>query len=168
LYDVLGSDGPDRSIRPNQLFAISLPFPVLQPSRQAAVVDAVERQLLTPLGIRTLDTTHANYKGRFQGGPWERDNAYHQGTVWPWLLGPFVTATIRSRGDDAQAKRRMRELLEGLGRQMTEAGLGSVCEVADADAPHRPGGCYFQAWSVAEPLRALCEDVLGRRPAPLG
>jgi predicted glycogen debranching enzyme len=163
LYDVLGEDGPDSSVRPNQLFAVSLPFPVLDPDKQAAVVDTVSSRLLTPLGVCTLDPADPQYRGHFEGGPWQRDSAYHQGTVWPWLLGPFVTAYIRSRGGDASARTRMRSVLETLGRYLTEAGLGSICEVADGDPPHRPGGCYFQAWSVAEPLRALCEDVLARR-----
>jgi predicted glycogen debranching enzyme len=164
LFDVLGSDAPDPSIRPNQLFAISLPFPILDESRRPAVIRAVEEKLLTPLGLRTLDPAHPQYTGRFEGGPWQRDHAYHQGTEWPWLLGPFVTAYVRSHADQAAARKRMRELLENLGRHLTDAGLGSVCEVADGDPPHRPGGCYFQAWSVAEPLRALCEDVRGRGP----
>jgi predicted glycogen debranching enzyme len=164
LFDVLGDNGPDPSIRPNQLFAISLPFPVLNEGRRAAVVRTAEQRLLTPLGLRTLDPADPHYVGRFEGGPWQRDHAYHQGTVWPWLVGPFVTAYIRSQPDPVAARSRMRELLENIGRHLTEAGLGSVCEVADGDPPHRPGGCYFQAWSVAEPLRALCEDVLDRQP----
>jgi predicted glycogen debranching enzyme len=167
LYDVLTDSGPDASLRPNQLFAISLPFPVLDAAKQAAVVDAVERRLLTPWGLRTLDRDDSQFRPRFEGGPWERDHAYHQGTVWPWLLGPFVTAYIRSRGDSAEARQRMQQLLEAWGNHLTEAGLGSICEVSDGDPPHRPAGCYFQAWSVAEPLRAFCEDVLGRRPKPL-
>jgi predicted glycogen debranching enzyme len=164
LFDVLDDDGADASIRPNQLFAISLPFPVLDETRRQAVVRVVEEKLLTPLGLRTLDPSHPHYTGRFEGGPWQRDHAYHQGTAWPWLSGPFVTAYIRSHCDRPAARTRMRKLLENLGLQLNEAGLGSICEVADGDPPHRPGGCYFQAWSVAEPLRALCEDVLGRGP----
>jgi len=164
LFDVLSDGGADMSIRANQLFALSLPFPVLDESRRGSVVQTVERRLLTPLGLRTLDPANAMYIGRFEGGPWQRDHAYHQGTVWPWLLGPFVTAYVRAHADQQAARGRMRELLENLGSHMTEAGLGGICEVADGEWPHRPGGCYFQAWSVAEPLRALCEDVLGRPP----
>jgi predicted glycogen debranching enzyme len=164
LFDVLGSDGPDPSIRPNQLFAISLPFPVLDEARRPAVVSVVEEKLLTPLGLRTLDPSHPHYVGRFEGSPWQRDHAYHQGTVWPWLLGAFATSYIRSHREPAVARSRVRELLDVLGRHLTEAGLGSICEVADGDPPHRPGGCYFQAWSVAEALRTLCEDVLERQP----
>ncbi len=167
LFDVLTESGPDASLRPNQLFAVSLPFPVLDAGKQAAVVDTVERRLLTPWGVRTLDRDDREFRPRFEGGPWERDHAYHQGTVWPWLLGPFVTAFIRSRGDTPDARQRMQDLLEDWGERLTEAGLGSVCEVADGDPPHRPAGCFFQAWSVAEPLRALYEDVLGNRPKPL-
>ncbi len=167
LYDVLGADGPDASLRPNQLLAVSLPFPVLAPDRHALVVDLVAQRLLTPLGIRTLDPADPCYQGRFAGSPWQRDHAYHQGTAWPWLLGPFATAYVRSRGGSPGARRHMRKLLEALGHYLYEAGLGSLCEVVDGDPPHRPGGCYFQAWSVAEPLRALWEDVLDRGPKAL-
>ncbi len=167
LYDVLGSDGADASLRPNQLFAVSLPFPVLAPGRQAAVVDVIERRLLTPIGLRTLDPADPRYRGRFAGTPRERDHAYHQGSVWPWLMGPFVSAYVRSRNGAAAARQRMRGILESLGEHLYVAGLGSLCEVADGDPPHRPGGCYFQAWSVAEPLRAFWEDVLDRGPRPI-
>jgi predicted glycogen debranching enzyme len=167
LYDVLGEhDVPDASVRPNQLFAVSLPFPVLDPARHAAVVETVERRLMTALGIRTLDPAHTEYRGRFEGDPWHRDHAYHQGTAWPWLLGPFVTAAVRAGGASPAARQRARQPLELLGQHLGEAGLGSVCEVSDGDPPQRPAGCFFQAWSVAEPLRALCEDVLGRAPQP--
>jgi predicted glycogen debranching enzyme len=165
LFDMLTDSGPDAAIRPNQLFAASLPFPVLDPDKRARVARTAERHLVTPLGLRSLAPSDPAYIGRFEGGPAERDGAYHQGTVWPWLLGPFVTASVRASAAGKSAssvRRRMREQIERLAGMMCDAGLGSICEVADGDPPHRPAGCYFQAWSVAEPLRALCEDVLGR------
>ncbi len=152
LYDVVdGEFGDDASLRPNQLFAVSLPFPVLDSSRWAAVVDVVEEKLLTPLGLRSLAPEHPDYKMTYAGDLWTRDAAYHQGTVWSWLLGHFVDAWLRTHpGERARA----RDFLKGLVGHLDEAGLGSVSEVFDGDPPFRPGGCISQAWSVAELLRS--------------
>ena len=168
LYDVLEEHGADARIRPNQILALSLPFPVLCRARRGAILETVRSRLLTPLGLRTLDPADPSYVGRFQGGPSQRDRAYHQGTVWPWLLGPFITATMRSSSNPSLTRMEMRRLLDGVEAHLSRAGLGSVCELADGDPPHRPGGCLFQAWSVAEPLRALCEDIQGQNPAGEG
>jgi glycogen debranching enzyme len=118
------------------------------------VVDAVERRLLTPMGLRTLAPGEPGYAGRYDGGPLQRDAAYHQGTVWPWLLGAFTEAWVRVRGDTDAARRQARDrFLTPLLRNLGEAGLGSLSEIADGDPPHTPRGCPFQAWSVGEAIR---------------
>ena len=167
LYDVV-DDGHragahDASFRPNQIFAVGgLPFAVLEGAKARAMVDAVERRLLTPLGLRSLARDEPGYRPRYEGGVVERDGAYHQGTVWPWLMGPFVEAWLRVRGGTAAARAEARSrFLEPLLRHLDEAGLGHISEVADGDAPHNPGGCPFQAWSVAEAIR-LDRLVLGQ------
>src|SRR5262249_46968489 len=156
LYDVIGPDGrPDPKLRPNQIFAVSLPFPLLRAERRKAVVRAVEANLLTPYGLRTLAPGEPEYEARYGGGPAERHRAHHQGTVWPWLLGPFVRASLAAFGRTPQTLARCRELLAPLEEHLDEACLGSVSEVFDAEPPHRPGGCPAQAWSVSELLRVL-------------
>jgi predicted glycogen debranching enzyme len=145
LYDVIdGPDGDDASVRPNQLLALSLPY---APVRDPAIVRAVGPALLTPLGLRSLAPDAAGYRGRHRGAPRERDAAYHQGTVWPWLIGPYVDAALR-------VGLRAPDVLEALVRHLAEWGIGSVSETADGDPPHAVTGCPFQAWSVAELLRA--------------
>ncbi len=145
----------DATMRPNQIFAVGgLPFALLDGVAARRVVDAVEEKLWTPLGLRTLAPEHPDYHPRYAGGVLERDGAYHEGTVWPWLLGPFVEAWVRVRGGGAEAKTEARrKFLEPLLAHLDEAGLGHLPEVADGDPPHRPGGCPFQAWSVGEALR---------------
>ena len=154
LVDVIRPDGTqDRSIRPNQIFAVGgLPFQVVHGARAAAVVDLVEARLLTPLGLRTLDPADPAYCGRYVGDVVARDSAYHQGTVWPWLMGAYVQAALRVRGDGARAGLRAQCLAPLLAHAET-VGLGHVCEVADGDAPHTPGGCPAQAWSLGELIR---------------
>jgi glycogen debranching enzyme len=145
----------DCSIRPTQILAAGgLPFSVLPPELAAGVVAVVERELLTPLGLRTLSPSDPAYKGRYGGPPLERDGAYHQGTAWPWLLGPFVAAWLAVHGNTAAAKDEARaRFLAPLQAHLAVAGLGHVSEVADGDAPHTPGGCPFQAWSLGEMTR---------------
>ena len=169
LYDVVDCDHVpgtvDPSIRPNQLFAVGgLPFPVIDGSRARQIVDRVESDLWTPLGPRSLAPGSEGYAPHYAGGPRERDGAYHQGTVWPWLAGPFIEAWVRVHGGGADTKRtaRLRFLTPFLGH-LECAGLGHVSEIADADAPHAPAGCPFQAWSVAELLR-LEHGVLAPPP----
>jgi glycogen debranching enzyme len=123
------------------------------------VLDVVETHLLTPVGLRTLSPTDPHYRPRYEGGVPERDGAYHQGTVWPFLLGVFVTAWLKVRGRHWGQKVRARSFLDGLAAHLNEGCLGQISEIFDADAPHQPRGCPAQAWSVAEPLRALVEDL---------
>jgi glycogen debranching enzyme len=180
LHDVIDLDGRsgtvDPSYRPNQILAVGgLPHPLLEGDAARFVVDAVESRLLTPLGLRSLAPGEPGYAGRYAGGVRDRDGVYHQGTVWPWLVGPFLEAWVRVRGGTAEAKREARRrFLEPLYRHLGEAGLGHVSEVADADPPHAPKGCPFQAWSVGELLRleqvVLAEadtelDGVERRPS---
>ena len=154
LGDVFRDGVLDTAVRPNQIFAVSLPFSPLDPAEQAAVVRIVREQLLTPCGLRTLSPNDPAYTGRYQGGPAERDGAYHQGTVWPWLLGAFGEAALRVAADPKQEKENLRQYLRTFLRShLLEAGIGSVSEVFDGNAPHRPGGCIAQAWSVAELIR---------------
>jgi predicted glycogen debranching enzyme len=149
------SGAVDASFRPNQILAIGgLPFSLLEGEPAVRVVAAVEARLLTPLGLRTLAPEDPAYRPRYEGGVSERDGSYHQGTVWPWLIGAFVEAWIRVRGGTGEAKpEARRRFLEPLLRHLDEAGLGHICEIADGDAPHEPRGCPFQAWSVGEVLR---------------
>ncbi|MBU4581593.1 MAG: amylo-alpha-1,6-glucosidase [Proteobacteria bacterium] len=154
LGDVFRDGVLDAAVRPNQIFAVSLPHSPLDPAEQAAVVRAVREQLLTPCGLRTLSPAAPTYRGRYRGSPAERDGAYHQGTVWPWLLGAFGEAALRVADDPEREKENLRKYLRTFLRQhLVEAGIGNVSEVFDGDAPHRPGGCIAQAWSVAEILR---------------
>ncbi|MGA9801591.1 MAG: amylo-alpha-1,6-glucosidase [Terriglobales bacterium] len=164
LYDVVGDGSPDASIRPNQIFAVSLPYSMLPPDRARCVVEKVRQQLLTPYGLRTLAPGDPQYRGRYSGGPAERDGAYHQGTVWPWLIGPFITAYVRVNGASDAARKQASDWLLSLKSHLSEAGLGHISEIFDGDAPHRPAGCVAQAWSVAEVLRAYVEDIKGNRP----
>jgi predicted glycogen debranching enzyme len=154
LCDVIADDGSkDWSVRPNQLLAASLPYPLLEKPHAQKMVDVVERDLLTPMGLRTLAPSGKGYVGHYRGDVRARDAAYHQGTVWPWLLGPFVDALLFARGDTIQTRARAREILEPIATHLDAACLGQVSEVADGDPPHAPGGCPAQAWSVAEVLR---------------
>jgi predicted glycogen debranching enzyme len=152
LYDVI--DGPegdaDACLRPNQLLAVSLPHSPLSPQQQQAVVDACAHALVTPRGLRSLAPGEPGYVPRYGGGQRERDGAYHQGTVWAWLIGPFVDAHYRVYHDAAKA----RAYLQPFSQHLTEAGLGSISEIFDAEPPFNPHGCFAQAWSVAEVLRA--------------
>jgi predicted glycogen debranching enzyme len=152
LYDVIDVDGTthcDASMRPNQLFAVSLPFSPLRPEQMRAVVDACAGHLLTSYGLRSLGTHDPAYVGHYQGDVWHRDGAYHQGTVWSWLLGPFALAHYRVYGDAAAAQ----SLLDPIADHLRDACLGSISEIFDGDAPHCARGCFAQAWSVAEVLR---------------
>jgi predicted glycogen debranching enzyme len=164
LYDVVNGGPPDPSIRPNQIFAVSLPHSVLPLDRAGSVVEKVKEHLLTPFGLRTLAPSDPLYRGHYTGGPKERDGAYHQGTVWPWLLGPFITAYMKVNGRSEKARLQAQAWLSPLESHLAEAGLGHVSEIFEGDAPHRPCGCIAQAWSVAEILRVYSEDIRGLRP----
>jgi predicted glycogen debranching enzyme len=151
-YDVIEDPriGNDASLRANQIFAVSLPESPLSQEQQKAVVDVCARRLVTSYGLRSLAPGEPGYQGHYGGGPHERDGAYHQGTVWGWLLGPFVIAHLRVYGD----RRAAQSFLEPLGMQITSHGLGTLSEIFDGDAPFTPQGCIAQAWTVAEVLRA--------------
>lgn len=159
LADCIDGETRDESVRPNQIFAVSLPFPVLAADRAELVVRKVTEELLTPYGLRTLSPVDPRYRGRYEGDVSQRDAAYHQGTVWPWLMGPYVTAYLKTNGGSEEAKRHARELLQPLLDHLSDAGIGSISEIFDGDPPHEPRGCIAQAWSVAEVIRCLCEDV---------
>jgi predicted glycogen debranching enzyme len=160
LYDTIdGPEGDDTSIRPNQIYAISLCNDLLTNEQAAQALRIVKEQLLTPVGLRTLSTQDSRYRPRYEGAPCERDSAYHQGTVWPFLLGAFVTAWVNTFGRTSKAKREARSFLKGIEASLGQTCLGHVSEIFDGDEPHTPRGCPAQAWSVAEPLRALVEDL---------
>ena len=153
LYDVIDTPDTERddpALRPNQIFAVSLTSGLLDDAQARAVVDVCQRELLVPMGLRSLARRDPRYVGIYRGGPQERDAAYHQGTVWSWLLGPFALAHFRVHGDRAAAQ----ALLAGIGPHLAETCVGSLSEIFDGDAPHLPRGCFAQAWSVAEVLRA--------------
>jgi predicted glycogen debranching enzyme len=152
LYDVVdGENGDDPACRPNQVFAVALPHPVLEPARWEAVVAVVREKLLTPVGLRSLAPDHPDYKPRYYGDLRARDAAYHQGTVWAWLIGPFLDAWLNVHPDDRAGALR---LLDGFRAHLGEACLGTISEIFDAEAPFTPRGCVAQAWSVAEVLRS--------------
>ena len=150
-YDVLdGPDGHDASLRPNQIFAVSLPESPLTAAQQKGVVEACGQALLTSHGLRSLDPNHPDYQGHYRGDQRQRDGSYHQGTVWGWLIGPFVLAHLRVFGNPTKA----REFLEPMANHFLAHGVGNLSEIFDGDAPMKPNGCIAQAWTVAEVLRA--------------
>ncbi len=156
LYDVVEKTDP--SVRPNQIFAVGLPFPVLDRRKRRSVVEKVQDELLTPFGLRSLSPRDSRYRGRYEGDAYSRDTAYHQGTVWAWLIGPFISAYVRIHGGK-RGRRDARKFLDPLLDSINDAGLGTISEIFDGDPPHKPRGCISQAWSVAEVLRCHFEDV---------
>jgi predicted glycogen debranching enzyme len=173
LNDVADAGGiigaSDAAFRPNQIFAVGgLPFPVLDLPRARQLVDQVEARLWTPMGLRSLAPEEPGYAPRYAGGPLERDGAYHMGTVWPWLAGPFIEAWVRVHGATAEARQEARRrFFDPLMAQLDRAGLGHLAEIADAEAPYTPRGCPFQAWSMGELLRldriVLADPIVARR-----
>lgn len=155
LYDVVINGKRDGSIRPNQIFAVSLPHSMLSIGHAQKVVEKVEKELLTPVGLRSLSPKDKDYCPIYIGSPLERDSAYHQGTVWGWLIGGFVDAYRRVNSHGNKTEKRVAEILKGFEDHLSEAGLGQISEIFDADAPHKPRGCMAQAWSVAEVLRVI-------------
>ncbi|MFN3419593.1 MAG: amylo-alpha-1,6-glucosidase [Pyrinomonadaceae bacterium] len=153
LYDVVENGRRDASVRPNQLFAIALPHPVLERRHWRTVVDRVRSDLLTPFGLRTLSPADPNYVGRYEGPPASRDAAYHQGTVWAWLMGPFIDAFRRAYAEEKDVESESLGLLAAFEDHLKTACLGQISEIFDGDPPHTPRGCPAQAWSVAEILR---------------
>jgi len=154
LYDVIDGENVqyDASLRPNQLFAFSLDYPILDKSRWQNVLDVVEKHLLTPYGLRSLAPGSPEFKAKYYGDLRARDAAYHQGTVWAWLIGPYVDAWLKLHPDQTAAAH---ERLLQFDDHIDEACVGSISEIFDAEAPYIPRGCIAQAWSVAEVLRCL-------------
>lgn len=158
LYDVINGEIRDSSIRPNQVIAISLRNTMVAKDRAMSIMGVIERELLTPRGLRTLSPLDPNYIGRYEGGPGSRDGAYHQGTVWPWLMGPYIIAYVKTFGRKA-GQNFSAMWLKNFEQHLHEACVGQVSEIFDGDAPHAPRGCVAQAWSVAELLRAIVEHI---------
>ncbi len=164
-FDVVGDEVPDGSIRPNQVLALSLPFPVLQADRCERVLELLRRDLLTPFGLRTLSPRDANYIGHYNGAIVSRDRAYHNGTVFPWLMGPYISASLRLSGRSDEARAHAAALLQPCLDRLRGAGLGLINELFDGDAPHAPGGTIACAIATGELLRCYAEDILDRGPA---
>jgi glycogen debranching enzyme len=137
---------------------------MLSREKAKSVLATTERHLLTPYGLRSLAPSDPQYRGRYEGNSWSRDSAYHQGTVWPWLMGPFITAYIKVNGRSPKARKQATDWLTEFRRYVDDEGLGQIPEVFDGDAPYRAGGCLAQAWSVAELLRTLVEDIAVAKP----
>ncbi len=161
LYDVVRDDFRDRKLRPNQIFAVSLSYPLLDGEKARLVVEKVWKGLYTAHGLRSLSTDSSEYKGQYAGESYNRDSAYHQGTVWAWLIGPFITAFERTLGQEQAYKGMSAAFLEPFREHLGYACLGSISEIFDGDEPLIPRGCCAQAWSVAEVLRAYVENVPG-------
>jgi predicted glycogen debranching enzyme len=164
LFDRIENGTPDSSVRPNQIIAVALPESLLSAEREKAIVRRVESELLTPYGLRTLSPHDPRYHGRYDGDQKRRDLAYHQGPAWPWLLGQFVTAYVRTSDTMNSARETAKKFLRPFQIHLREAGLGSISELFDGDPPYYPRGCIAQAWSVAEILRAYYEDILNKKP----
>ncbi len=161
LYDYIDGETRDRAIRPNQIFTVSLPYSMLSIERQRKVVETVKEHLLTPFGLRSLSPKDKGYIGHYQGNVYERDSAYHQGTVWAWLMGPYISAYSRAYAGSEDTLKYIKGLFEPFYTHIFEAGLGTISEIFDGDHPHTPRGCISQAWSVAEILRTYLEYVYG-------
>jgi glycogen debranching enzyme len=155
----VSEQGADGAIRPNQIFAVSLPHTMLSAERAKKVVEVVERELWTPYGMRTLSPRDSRYARRYEGDARARDAAYHQGTAWPWLTGPFITAYVKVNKASSEARDKATEWLDLFQEEFSHGGLGQVAEIYDAEPPQLPRGCFAQAWSVAELLRAAVQDV---------
>jgi glycogen debranching enzyme len=159
-------DGVDNSLRPNQVIAVFLDFNMLNNVQSKRIVDVVQKELLTPFGLRTLSKDDPNFVGVYAGDRKKRDRAYHNGTVWPWLLGPFTTAFLKvEEYTENKQKFAFKNFLKPLlTEQALKSGLGVINEIFDGDPPHLPRGCIAQAWSVAELFRSYVEDILYLRP----
>lgn len=161
LFDVVDGDEPDDHIRPNQIYAVSLPFSLLPEEQEKAVVALVEKELFVGCGLRSLAPDHPDYHGIYCGALAKRDAAYHQGTAWGFLLGGFFSAYMKVNHHSSSAAQNAVRMLEPVRKHLTDSGcIGSISEIFDGNAPHNPRGCYAQAWSVGEVLRCYCEDIL--------
>ena len=158
LYDFVDGDYKNDDLRPNQIYALSLPFPLLRKDKAQKVIKAVTEKLLTPRGLRSLSPDHKDYKPVYGGDQWHRDGAYHQGTVWSFLLGPYIDALVTIKGSEGKAE--ASTILIAFFNHLNEAGVGTVSEIFDANPPHAPRGCMAQAWGVGEILRVAIEHQL--------
>ena len=154
LFDVVENGHRDASVRPNQLLAISLHYPILDQKLWRPVLEKAEKELLTPVGLRSLSPNDPQYVPFYKGSPLDRDSAYHQGTVWGWLIGPFIDAYRRINTGSDGLDKHIESFLAGFNEHLKQAGVGQISEIFDAEAPHTPRGCPAQAWSVAEVFRA--------------
>ncbi len=152
LFDVISNGERDASVRPNQIFAVSLPFSMVDAARAKKIVEKVEKELLTPFGLRSLSPKDNNYHSKYSGPPSERDSAYHQGTVWAWLIGAFIDAHRKVFPNDEQ---KIKQIIENFKAHLRSGCIGQISEIFDAEAPHLPRGCFAQAWSVAEVIRIV-------------
>jgi predicted glycogen debranching enzyme len=163
LYDVVDGETKDASLRPNQLLAISLPYPLIKGKRAGAILEAITEKLYTPVGLRSLSPEDPAYRGIYEGDVLHRDGAYHQGTVWSWLLGPFTDAVMTVHGGK-KGKVKAKKIIKAFRYHLSEACIGSVSEIFDGNAPYAPRGCVSQAWGVAEILRVIKEyGLAGKR-----
>lgn len=153
LYDCINSQGRDGTVRPNQAFVVSLPHRLLSSSQEGSIIACVGADLMTPHGLRSLSPRDSRYRGHYEGDQWARDSAYHQGTVWTWPIGAFLEGYLKVNTSCTEAKTQVRAWLQPLVAHLDEAGLGSISEIFDGDAPNTPRGCFAQAWSVSEVLR---------------
>jgi glycogen debranching enzyme len=166
LFDVVYKEHGDATLRPNQVIAVALDFSMLDGARARETVETVWRELWGTYGLKTLAEDDSRYLGKYQGDWTHRNRAYHNGTVWAWLLGPFTTSFLKVNGFEERWRDfAFRNFLKPLfKKQVLKAGLGVISEIFNGDSPHTPQGCISQAWSVAEPLRAFVEDVMLKRP----
>ncbi|MCB1022883.1 MAG: glycogen debranching protein, partial [Acidobacteria bacterium] len=155
LYDVINGDLRDASIRPNQIFAVSLRHSMLSMFRAKKIVQKVEAELFTPVGLRSLSPKDERFRGVYTGSPYDRDSAYHQGTVWAWLMGAFIESVRRTYPKGRKSRQYVSKILDGFENHLFEEGVGQISEIFDGDEPHSPKGCFAQAWSVAEILRVI-------------
>lgn len=161
LFDVIDGEEADDHLRPNQIYAVSLPFTMLSKEQEMRIVEVVRKELFTGCGLRSLSAAHSEYHGVYCGSLPKRDAAYHQGTAWGFLLGGFLTAYLKVNGHSSDSIREAQQMLEPIKKHLWESGcIGSISEIFDGDAPHHPRGCYAQAWSVGEVLRAYTQDIL--------
>jgi glycogen debranching enzyme len=163
LYDVVQGNDKDPAVRPNQILALSLPFPLLDSESAETMVNLVGQRLLVPMGLRSLEPGHVDYQGEYDGSRSDRGRARHQGSAWTWLLGAYVTALVKAKG--AEARVEAGRLLQAAEKHLSQDGLGQVSEISWGDAPHWPRGAPAHATAVAELLRAYYEDILGKNPA---
>jgi predicted glycogen debranching enzyme len=158
LFDVVASGRPpEAAVRPNQIFAVSLPYTMIEGEHARKVVEKVEKELLTPFGLRSLSPKDPQYCPVYTGSPLARDSAYHQGTIWTWLVGGFIDALRKISVDREETEKKVQSILSQFSEHLSQAGLGQIAEIFDADLPHRSRGCFAQAWSVAEVLRVQTE-----------